>query len=644
MNKIQGFTEQGNTTLAITGAAGTIARKVQGSFPSCTVTVYLAGTLTLASIYSDDNAVPTAKANPFTAGTDGTWFAYATNGHYDIKFSGGGLTAPFTIGDLPAGIGASGVPSYAFASLPTAKIQDAGNLARVTDNLGSLWMNNGVQWAPVYPVLNAAEFQGADWVAQAQAAHDSVSLLAIIDMRYLSGTSPSTLAITKNCVFIFPNGTLTSTAANAITIGIGGVVLAGAGSGKSTLRWNPSGAGTCIAGSNSGSALVYVQIRGLTIDATGNTQTKVGVDLTDVNECIIKDFSIANFSNAGKTCNGIRVRGRQTMVFERVSINCDQPVRLSVTPNTNVVACDHFTFRNCYLIADASQPCWLIDSDVWLTNCTWSGYQAWVGGTRGIFMDGAAALRRSYNVRISDFRWEQAGSATGYALYVIGKTSSNQLYVNNGYTDSGHRGLLFRNWASGKISNFLYDSATGVAIDINSTDGFSVRDNIFNVNAGATVSRTGFIGVWDNNDKAGSGDASGDVEFNNITSRTQIFGDGTAAAPAFARTTGTDTGFDFDNNGPFVSIGGSLTYQFQLAGFVPGATNTYPLGASGNRFSNLFTVLANLTSYMTMTEIADPGVGAADTVRLYARDNGAGKTQLVCVFSSGAVQVIATQP
>lgn len=98
MQKVQGWVEAGNTTLSISGAPGTISRKVQGSFPSATVTVYLAGTLTLATLYSDTNR--TAKANPFTAASDGTWSFYIDGGRYDIKFSGGGIAAPFTIGDV----------------------------------------------------------------------------------------------------------------------------------------------------------------------------------------------------------------------------------------------------------------------------------------------------------------------------------------------------------------------------------------------------------------------------------------------------------------------------------------------------------------------------------------------------------------
>lgn len=52
----------------------------------------------------------------------------------------------------------------------------------------------------------------------------------------------------------------------------------------------------------------------------------------------------------------------------------------------------------------------------------------------------------------------------------------------------------------------------------------------------------------------------------------------------------------------------------------------------------------DITGYEQFTEIADPAAGAANTGRLYVRDNGSGKSQLCVRFNSGAVQVIATEP
>ena len=97
--KIQGWCENGNRAayVAQSSTATPATTKFQQSFPSCTVTVYNPGTVTLATIYSD--MAGTAKANPFTAASSGQWFFYS-NTLADVKLSGGGISTPFTLGDL----------------------------------------------------------------------------------------------------------------------------------------------------------------------------------------------------------------------------------------------------------------------------------------------------------------------------------------------------------------------------------------------------------------------------------------------------------------------------------------------------------------------------------------------------------------
>lgn len=108
--KAQGYCEQGNHTVSMHGYTSTT--KVQRSFPSCTVTVYLAGTPTLADIYSDDAGTP--KPSQFTASATGYWFFYADDGRYDLRFSGGGIATPFTIGDFALGVV---LQTYAYAQI-----------------------------------------------------------------------------------------------------------------------------------------------------------------------------------------------------------------------------------------------------------------------------------------------------------------------------------------------------------------------------------------------------------------------------------------------------------------------------------------------------------------------------------------------
>ncbi len=60
--------------------------------------------------------------------------------------------------------------------------------------------------------------------------------------------------------------------------------------------------------------------------------------------------------------------------------------------------------------------------------------------------------------------------------------------------------------------------------------------------------------------------------------------------------------------------------------------------------TSAYTVDGGAGTYLQQDEIADPTAPAANTARIYTRDNGAGKTQYVARFPSGAVQVIATEP
>jgi hypothetical protein len=97
MEKAQGFCEQGGYTVNTQGLLSTT--RVQRSFVSCTATVYISGTLTLATIFADNALVPTPKANPFTSSVNGEWFFYAAGGKYDVRFSGSDVPLAFTRGD-----------------------------------------------------------------------------------------------------------------------------------------------------------------------------------------------------------------------------------------------------------------------------------------------------------------------------------------------------------------------------------------------------------------------------------------------------------------------------------------------------------------------------------------------------------------
>jgi len=67
-------------------------------------------------------------------------------------------------------------------------------------------------------------------------------------------------------------------------------------------------------------------------------------------------------------------------------------------------------------------------------------------------------------------------------------------------------------------------------------------------------------------------------------------------------------------------------------------------GFSRNGYAGKSEGSLRVTDYTDIDEIGVPGPPRRNMARLFARDDGAGKTQLCVRFNTGAVQVIATEP
>ena len=104
-----GFCDQGGVSAVTSGLSST--NRLQGIIPYCTVTVYLTGTLTKATIYKD--SVNTPQTNPYRTLANGQITFYAATGQgYDIVKSGGIspliYTTPLTVTDWIVGAGGGG--------------------------------------------------------------------------------------------------------------------------------------------------------------------------------------------------------------------------------------------------------------------------------------------------------------------------------------------------------------------------------------------------------------------------------------------------------------------------------------------------------------------------------------------------------
>lgn len=148
---IQDWCEGGSVKAQTQGLQST--NTLQGSYPRCTVTVYITGTATRATIYADSSNTP--LTNPFTANTNGsfTFWAASVQG-YDITVSGGipiPLPQPFTYINRSAFGGAGSICSF----IGSVCLNPSGNQTVTQPPGTTLEVNNinGVVYANGYLTL-----------------------------------------------------------------------------------------------------------------------------------------------------------------------------------------------------------------------------------------------------------------------------------------------------------------------------------------------------------------------------------------------------------------------------------------------------------------------------------------------------------
>lgn len=175
-------------------AAGTLE-----TAPDCTVAVYNAGTLTLATIYEDEVATP--KANPFNPDSYAYFHFYAAAGRYDVRFSGTGITTAFTWSDI--------------------QLVDTYNLART--DLGNTFLGNQ-SISGNLTVSGSGTFGGNALITSA----GKIPALTSTYFASLDGSTLTGLSATQVTAGTLPSAQLSGTYSEALTLSNAGNTLSGA--------------------------------------------------------------------------------------------------------------------------------------------------------------------------------------------------------------------------------------------------------------------------------------------------------------------------------------------------------------------------------------------------------------------------------
>lgn len=218
-----------------------------------------------------------------------------------------------------------------------------------------------------------------------------------------------------------------------------------------------------------------------------------------------------------------------------------------------------------------------------------------------------------------------AGSFTTPSLQVF--TDGRGFYAANG-------GLVFSTSGVNPTNLWGYVAATGI---------FEVRSNATSVGFGLGTT--------------GTGTGTGDLYLLRASAAVLQMGqdiNGAAVSQTIQACngiTGTDkTGGNLTvASGKGTGAGAVSSLIFQTPTVLTTGTTAQSLATrltivEGSITQSTGTNLIGGANFHQMTEMTAPAAGAANTVRIYAEDNGAGKTRLMALFNTGAAQQIAIEP
>ena len=260
-----------------------------------------------------------------------------------------------------------------------------------------------------------------------------------------------------------------------------------------------------------------------------------------------------------------------------------------------------------------------------------------------------------------------SGGTSGKILYdnaaTVGEAnlwieSANQVALRNG--TSAQSQLIYRTYTDGSNYERMFVGADHAGTGIT---GFG----LFVEKAGTGSDRSFYIGttgtgslsfVTNNNSRwtinssgalLANTDNSYSIGASNASRPQHIYAGSNVYASTFAITRGATTYANFLDNGDGIirllnGAGTSFTRP-QWGGTTANFPALYTVnpGTAGNGF-RILTADLSTGVFLEGLEQTAPAAAPTNGYRIFAQDNGAGKTQLMVIFSSGAAQQLAIQP
>ena len=254
----------------------------------------------------------------------------------------------------------------------------------------------------------------------------------------------------------------------------------GAGQWATTLLYRPGTDSTTFITFRNGTS-VYNEgsLRELTIFSDDITRQKTAIEAIDTSALSLRNLRIAGLRKVDNSwvwgggrdgSIALRLRGREATEVSDFYAYADRPIVVDKNPNVspgNGIDSDHTHFHNLYLFA-AGHPCVTLASGLNLTQMSFGGYQAWVGGTHGFHWVDTASQQVSAHLHFQNVRLEQGTDPQACSFFIQRAGKLALLSFSQIKNDVGRRGFYLRGCDDVRFEGVLHDGQN-LALDVDAS-------------------------------------------------------------------------------------------------------------------------------------------------------------------------------
>ncbi len=211
-------------------------------------------------------------------------------------------------------------------------------------------------------------------------------------------------------------------------------------------------------------------IENIIFSSSDTTYKKTAIKLIDTSGFVLRGIRSHSPHWYGAGSIGLHLLGRELCSIYDTYFFATRAVVFSPIPAPHVasgIGNDQINFHNAYLLS-VGNPVVEIEDGTSITNLNFTGYQSWIGGTYGLYWVDTTSSDVSFDVNLSNIRWEQPDNNTGYAVYISHTQGVRTLRILNCYA-SERNGIYCRNVDFIKLDGYSFATTAKEALNVDST-------------------------------------------------------------------------------------------------------------------------------------------------------------------------------